>query len=128
MRALAYSFGPCPHPALILNMLVSVALFEIHIPYAQSLKEKRMVVKGLRDRIRNKFEVSVAEVALQELHQRARLGIAIVTSDGGNAETIIEGIVRFVESHAEATLTGWQTEMMEFEDVAPLGVPNIETS
>ena len=106
-------------------MLVSVALFEIHIPYAQSLKEKRMVVKSLRDRIRNKFEVSVAEVALQELHQRARLGIAIVTSEGGNAEAILQNIVRFVESHAEATLTGWQTEMMEFEDAAPLGVPNV---
>ena len=106
-------------------MLVSVALFEIHIPYAQSLKEKRMVVKSLRDRIRNKFAVSVAEVALQELHQRARLGIAIVTSEGGNAGAILENIFRFVDSHAEATLTGWQTEMMEFEDTASLGVPNV---
>lgn len=101
-------------------MLVCVALFEIHIPYAQSLKEKRMVVKSLRDKLRNRFEVSANEVALQDLHQRARLGVAFIAPDDASADALLERISHFVETNAEATLTGSTVEKLDFDEMAPL--------
>ena len=74
-------------------MVVAVALFELHIEYAQSLKEKRMVVKSLRDKLRHRFEISAAEVGLQDVHQRARLGVAFITLDRAQAEAKLEPVL-----------------------------------
>jgi len=110
-----------PH---FLNMFVGVALFELHIPHAQSLKEKRMVVKSLRDKIRNRFEVSVAEVTMQDLHQRARLAASVVSGDGPSIEKVLSSIERFVESNEEAALVGWTQEVMDFDSNSSLEIPN----
>jgi uncharacterized protein YlxP (DUF503 family) len=105
-------------------MVVAVAVFEIHIPHAQSLKEKRMVVKSLRDRIRNRFEVSAAEVGLQELHQRARLGVAIVSGDEKVVTPVLEEIVGFIEQ--DAALLGWSQEIVHFDDDAAQDLPHLK--
>ena len=106
-------------------MQVGVALFEIHIGHSQSLKEKRMVVKSLRDKIRGRFEISAAEVGLQELHQRARLAVCFVALDGSAANKMLSNIRSFVEGHSEASLTGWTEEMLDFDEEAPLGIPGV---
>ena len=59
-------------------MLVCVALFELHIEYAQSLKDKRQVVRSIRDKLRNAFHCSCNEVAFQDVHERARLAISFI--------------------------------------------------
>ncbi len=105
-------------------MLVSVALFEIHIPYAQSLKDKRMVVKSLRDKLRNRFEISAGEVGLHDVHQRARMAVSFVAGDHASADAILERVLSFVETNTDATLTGWTTEVLEFDEMATLGVPH----
>ena len=87
-------------------MIVAVALLDLHIEYAQSLKEKRMVVKSLRDKLRHRFEISAAEVGLQDLHQSARLGISFVTSSKPTAEALFEKIQDFVESNTDAVVSG----------------------
>ena len=96
-------------------MLVVAAIFEIRIEYAQSLKDKRMVVKSLRDKLRNRFEISAAEVGLQDVHQHARLGISFVTSSKPTAEALLEKIQDFVESNTDAVVNGWTSELLEFE-------------
>ncbi len=101
-------------------MLVVVAIYEIHIPHAQSLKDKRMVVKSLRDRLLNRFEVSANEVALQDVHQRARLAICFIAHDHANADAQLEKILGFVESNAEGTLAGYTSEQLEFDETVPL--------
>ena len=97
-------------------MIVVVAIFELHIEYAQSLKEKRMVVKSLRDKLRHRFELSANEVALQDLHQRARLGIAFIASDNAAADSMLDKIAGFVETNAEATVNGWTSEKLDFDE------------
>jgi len=62
----------------------------------KSLKEKRRVVKSLKDRIRARFNVSIAEVDGQDLWHRATLGIALVCSDRKQAQTISDKIVEFI--------------------------------
>lgn len=107
-------------------MVVAVAVFEIHIPQAQSLKDKRMVVKSLRHRIRNRFEVSAAEVGLQDLHQRARLAVAIVSGQQKIAAPMLEEIVAFVEQ--EATLLGWSQEIIHLDEAAAQDLPHMKFS
>ena len=97
-------------------MLVAVALFELHIEFAESLKEKRMVVKSLRDRLRHRFEVSAAEVGLQDLHQRSRLAVSFVTGSRKTAEALLERMQDFIESNTDAVVAGWTQELLEFDE------------
>lgn len=98
------------------TMIVAVAIFELHIEAARSLKEKRMVVKSLRDRLRHRFDIAANEVALQDLHQRARLGIAFIASDNAAADAMLERIGTFVETNADARVGGWMSEKLDFDE------------
>ncbi|HSN69132.1 MAG TPA: DUF503 domain-containing protein [Thermoanaerobaculia bacterium] len=97
-------------------MQVAVAVFELHIPQARSLKDKRAVVRSVRARIRSRFEMSVAEVGLQELHQRARIGAAAVGSDGVSLEPLFEEVARSLELEQDASLVGWNVEVIQMPD------------
>jgi uncharacterized protein len=103
-------------------MFVGVVQFEIHIPHATSLKEKRSVIRSLRDRLRSRLELSVAEVAHNDLHQRARLGIAMVSGDQAVIERSFRSAQELVEAEAEGQLIGWSEDFIQFDDDAPLGV------
>lgn len=108
-------------------MIVSVALFEIHIPYAQSLKEKRMVVKSLRDKLRHRFEISAGEVGLHDAHQRARMAVSFVSIDDAAADAMLDRVLAYIETNSDATLTGWTSEKLDFDESVTLGVPHFET-
>ena len=62
-------------------MIVGVTVWELHLPACQSLKDKRTIVKSLKDRMHNRFNVSVAETGHQDLWQRAELTAAVVSTD-----------------------------------------------
>lgn len=94
-------------------MIVGVAIADLHIPQARSLKDKRRVVKSLLDRVTRKYRVSSAEVEHQELHQRAQLGFALVNSDRQHAVSILEDIHRIVDARSEAFLTEWHADLIE---------------
>ena len=57
-------------------MVVGIVRFELHLPGAQSLKDKRQVVRSLKERLRERVHASVAEVEFQDLWQRAAIGLA----------------------------------------------------
>jgi uncharacterized protein YlxP (DUF503 family) len=101
-------------------MIVAVALFELHIEYAESLKDKRMVVRSVRDKLRRRFKVAVNEVAFQDLHQRARLAVALIADRNDSADSLLDTIQRFVESNTDAVLTGWTQEKLDFDEEADL--------
>ena len=101
-------------------MFVAVALLELHIEFAHSLKEKRMVVKSLRDRLRSRFEVSAAEVGMQDVHQRSRLAISFVTGDRKTAESLLSRMQDFIESNTDAVVSGWTHELLDFDEDAGL--------
>lgn len=85
-------------------MVVASQTWELTLPGCASLKEKRSVVRSLRDRLRAKFNVSVAETGLQDVHARAEITIALVASDGRLAESILDKTDRFVEEHDGAVI------------------------
>lgn len=81
------------------------------MPGCASLKEKRSVIRSLRDRLRTKFNVSVAETGLQDVHARAEITIALVTSDGRMAESLLDKTDRFVEAHSGAVIVRVEREV-----------------
>ena len=62
------------------------------------------MIRSLRDRLRSKFNVSVAETGLQDMTARAELSIALVASDGRVAESTLDKVDRFVEMHGGASI------------------------
>lgn len=82
-----------------MQWVVGLMVLDLYLPGTGSLKEKRMVLKSLKDKIRQKYNVSIAEVGFQEKWQRARLGIVQVGSDYGYVEQNIDKVFRFIESN-----------------------------
>ncbi len=77
-------------------MLIGVLNVEFRLPGASSLKEKRLVVKSLKTRIRNKFNVSVAEVDFLDKWQRCELGIVMVANSGKRIEERLNAIIQLI--------------------------------
>ena len=80
-------------------MIVGTAIVTIHIPWAQSLKDKRTQVKSLCAKARNTFNISIAEVDCQDIHQRAVLGFACVVNETALADSIIDNVLRFLQAN-----------------------------
>ena len=77
-------------------MPIGLLTLEIHIPEARSLKDKRQVIRSLKDRLRGQFNVAVAELDHQELWQRALIGVVSLSGDAKHLEQSLQAI--FVES------------------------------
>jgi uncharacterized protein YlxP (DUF503 family) len=73
-------------------MTIGLLTLELHFPGARSLKDKRQALRSLETRIRNRFNVSVAEVEHQDLWQRARLAVVSVNTDHGHLEATLQSI------------------------------------
>jgi uncharacterized protein YlxP (DUF503 family) len=85
-------------------MMIGVARVSIHAPWVHSLKEKRALVKGLCAKVRQRFNVSIGEVAAQDLHQRIVVGFACVAHTTALADSIIDHVLSFMESHAQGEI------------------------
>ena len=82
-------------------MVVAVERFDLRIPGARSLKEKRHVVKGLTAVLRQTFEVSVAEVDHQDLWQRATIAVAAVGPDQHHLRRVMQAVGKRVDAWTE---------------------------
>ena len=78
-------------------MYIGLLQLELHIPYAHSLKDKRMAIRRLKDRLRGRFNVAVSEVNHQKLWQRAGVGIVSVGPDHGYLEQQLHLALQEVE-------------------------------
>ena len=78
-------------------VVIALLTLDIHIPHAQSLKDKRMVIRRVKDRLRSKFNVSVAEVDHQDLWQRTQISVVTVGSDEGFLEKVMRGAAEEAE-------------------------------
>jgi uncharacterized protein YlxP (DUF503 family) len=78
-------------------MIIGLMTLDLFIPYSNSLKEKRMTIKGIKEKIRNKFNVSIAELDYQDKWQRAKLGIVQIGNDYSFIEKNMNAIFRLIE-------------------------------
>lgn len=93
--------------------VIGVLTLELRIPDAHSLKDKRHVVKGLKDRLRHKFNVSVAEIDHQDLWQRATVAAVTVSSDHTHAEQVLQSVEREAASILGGVLVDSAVEWVE---------------
>lgn len=85
-------------------MVVGLAVWEVQLPGCRSLKEKRSVLKSLKDRMHNQFNVSAAETAHHDVHQRAELAACVVSGDRAHANSILSALDRFVETESRVRI------------------------
>lgn len=85
-------------------MVIGVAVWELMLPGCASLKEKRMVVKSLKDRLHNQFNVSVAETAHHDAHGRAEITACVVSTDRKHANSVLQSADGLVEAEARARI------------------------
>ena len=92
-------------------MIIETLEIKLYAPWVHSLKEKRMIVKSLIAKISNKFNVSIAEVEDQDIHQSIVLGLACVAGNTALADSIMDNVITFIENNSEAELIGVQREL-----------------
>jgi hypothetical protein len=92
-------------------MVVGLANIDIHIPESGSLKSKRHFLKGIKDRLRNKFNVSVAEVGHNDLWQRTTIGVSVVANDKKFANRVLSQVVEHINRENEVQILDYSIEI-----------------
>lgn len=93
-------------------MVVGILTLEILIPASTSLKEKRMIIRSIKDRISKKFNVSIAEVEYQDKWQRAKIGIALVSSKKSFTEEVLNKIITILDSDFGFEVLNYEVEFV----------------
>jgi uncharacterized protein YlxP (DUF503 family) len=91
-------------------MTIGVLEIRLAIREALDLKGKRRILKGLKDRLRQEFNISVAEVGRQDARQHSVLGVAVVATDGHFADQVLGQVVNFVRGHHGVQLVDYSME------------------
>jgi hypothetical protein len=79
-------------------MVIGICEITLHLPESHSLKEKRQIVTSVIARVRNQFNVAIAEVDKNDRWQIARLGVICVSDDGQHAHAMLEQIRHYIET------------------------------
>lgn len=96
------------------KFVVGLCLLDLTIPGSDSLKGKRQVLKGLVTKIRNSFNISVAEVGNHDLWQRASLGLCLAGSDRRFVDTCLNKVVDFVQKMGRVTILSQEREIINY--------------
>ncbi|CUN45215.1 DUF503 domain-containing protein [Clostridium perfringens] len=94
----------------VLNLKITLRASWVH-----SLKEKRMVVKSIVQRLKNKFNVSVGEVDEQDIHQIIVIGISAVCGDQKQVDSTLENLIDFVEENTDAEIINIESDNYIFK-------------
>lgn len=92
---------------------IGVLTLDIRIEYAQSLKDKRHVVRSLKDRLRQRHNIAIAEIDYQDLWQRALLAAVTVSGDRARAAQVLELVEREAAAELGAGLVGANLQWLE---------------
>ncbi len=92
-------------------MFVGIVRIELHLPGSVSLKDKRSVVRSLKERIRQRVRAAVAEVDYQDLWQRAALGVAVISGERSQVGEMLQSVRNLVEGTHGAELIDWQEQL-----------------
>jgi uncharacterized protein YlxP (DUF503 family) len=93
-------------------MVIAYAVFDVHLPGCRGLKEKRMIVRSLKSRLKHEFEISAAEVGDQDLLQRSQIGVAAVGPDQAPLDALLQRVLHFVESNLDGELLEFHNEFI----------------
>lgn len=102
-------------------MYVGLVKLALAIPYAHSLKEKRMVIRRVKDRVRERIGIAISEVGSLDVWQRAELGAAVTSGDRAKALELVDQIVREVMTASDGQVVAVAKDAWTFEpEVQPI--------
>ena len=93
-----------------MSMIVGVCTIELRMREVRSLKGKRQILNSITKRVKNNFNVAIAEVDYQDKWQRAVLGVAVVSNAMDHANGILSKVVNFIESMYLAEMLDYHIE------------------
>ncbi len=91
-------------------MHLGVLAVDLYLADAQSLKDRRRVLKSLITRLRQRYNVSVAEIGKSDLWQRAEIGIAAISNSRAHADEMLLEVLRFIEAQSLLTVVDYSLE------------------
>ncbi|MFQ5881593.1 MAG: DUF503 domain-containing protein [Candidatus Methylomirabilales bacterium] len=97
-------------------MVVGTCRLELRIPQTCSLKGKRRVLRSIKDRVRGRFNVSIAEVGYLDEWQRSTLAIACVSNEARVVDEILSKVVDLIEGHGQALLVDYSIDVVVHGD------------
>src|SRR6476620_5585402 len=100
------------HAGRIVTVIIGLCTIELFIANSQSLKDKRQVLLSLKDRLRQKFNLSVAEIEGQDLWQKAVLALACVANDGRHVNQVLDQALNLVRSHTVVEIVQSRIELL----------------
>ena len=93
------------------GMVIGALTLRLAIFGSTSLKDKRRVIKSLKERLKNRFNVSVAEIGSLDHRQQAEVGVVIVSNDGRFTESCLDKVVDYVRLDKSASLVDYEIEL-----------------
>ena len=93
-------------------MVVGICRIELRIPQTHSLKAKRQVLRKIKDRVKNKFNVSIAEVGENDKWQSSLLGLALVGNDRRQINSALDVVINFIENLNAAEIINSEFEIL----------------
>jgi hypothetical protein len=91
---------------------VALGMVDLHLPGVDSLKGKRQILKSLKDRLRTRFEIAVAEVDQHDVWQRATLAVACVSHDARHANAVVSKAMDFIEAEVDGRVLDSSVEIL----------------
>lgn len=92
-------------------MLIGTIQIHLFLP-SRTLKEKRRIINSIKDKTRNKFNVSIAEIDFNDDHHNALIGIAIVGNDGNYLNSVLYSIIDFINSEFPSMISDYNIEIL----------------
>jgi hypothetical protein len=92
--------------------IVGALTVDLLVVDSNSLKDKRQVIKSLLDGIRNRFNVSAAELGELDTWRRAVIGVAVISNDRNTANTVLNHVLSSIESNPRVTVAGCEMEFL----------------
>ncbi len=93
-------------------MRLGNCVIKIYIPNATSLKDKRSVIKGLKDKVRKKFNVSISEIDENDNHRISILAVATVANKNNYVNRVLSSVVAFMEKQRSFEILEYTTEIL----------------
>ncbi|OGW12602.1 MAG: hypothetical protein A3G93_06605 [Nitrospinae bacterium RIFCSPLOWO2_12_FULL_45_22] len=92
-------------------MKIGLCVIDLYLPGNNSLKDKRQILKSIKDRIRNKFNVSIAEIEDNDKWRKTTLGVVTINNDSTQVSNILQSVINFIEGFYPAQIINYQIEL-----------------
>jgi uncharacterized protein YlxP (DUF503 family) len=89
-------------------MFVGAIYIELYLPSVNSLKDKRKIIKSILDRLRNRYNISVAEIDCQDVWQKSTIGISYINSKHSEIDIMLETILNFIKLEKDVSILDYE--------------------